>query len=347
MGEPRWQEPNLPRPESVANEATARMLRVPPELAGQRVDVFLSLVLRGTSRTRAKRIAKQAAFDTQGARLRPNRRLQAEQHVVLWRVPVDTAEDLDDFETVFEDDHILVINKPPGITVHPTASHYLRTVTKILESKYPGKYLRLVHRLDRDTSGILIVAKSPEADRSFKMLLEGTLALPPDRDMSIHKTYRTITWGCPKEGLIEHPMERDAGNPLRVKMRIASPGTGLHAGTRVRVLQQVAGYALVECDLLTGRQHQIRVHLSALGTPVVGDRLYGPDERLHAKGADGTLTAADLRRLEMPRQALHASSYSLPHALSFERLSLNAAMPKDMAEFWEKLVQRAEPLSAT
>lgn len=337
MGVPRWQEVGLPRPVAVAPEATARMLRVPPELAGQRVDVFLSLVLRGTSRTRAKRIAEQAAYDVRGTPLKPNRRLRAEQRLVLWRVPVDSAEDDLDFETAFEDDHILVINKPPGITVHPTASHYLRTVTKVLEAKRPGEYLRLVHRLDRDTSGILIVAKSPDADRSFKMLLEGTLPLSPGRDDSIVKTYRCITWGCPTPGLIELPVVRDESNPLRVKMRVAEPGTGARAQTRVRVVAQAPGYALVECTLLTGRQHQIRLHLSATGTPIVGDRLYGPDERLHAKGADGTLTEADLLRLEMPRQALHAYRYELPHAMDSGRLFLSAPMPQDMLQFWHGL----------
>ena len=320
------------------------MLRVIPELAGTRVDVFLSLSLRSTSRTRAKQIARHAAYAPDGRRLRPNQRVQADSHVVLWRVAVDELDEDLKLPIIYRDDHILVVNKPPDITVHPTASHYHHTVTKLLESRFPGQYFSLVHRLDRDTSGVLILALTTEADRAFKMLLEGTLPLPRNVDTSIQKTYQTITWGIPQEGLIDIPVERDLLNPLRVKMRVAAPGEGLSAQTGVRILERTpagAGksYALVECQLFTGRQHQIRLHLAATGTPVVGDRLYGPDERLHARGADRILTDDDLTLLELPRQALHAARYELPHALTWERLTLQAELPWDMQQLWQRVTR--------
>jgi 23S rRNA pseudouridine1911/1915/1917 synthase len=334
--EPRWIEADLPRPLDVPDAATARMLRVAPELAGLRLDVFLSLSLRSTSRTRAKLIARKAAFSTTGERLRPNRRVKPEEHIVLWRVPLDEVDDSIELPEIYRDEHLLVINKPPNITVHPTASHFHRTVLKLLERKHKcGQHLSLVHRLDRDTSGILLVALSADADRAFKMLLEGTLKLPAHIPYEVKKTYRAITWGVPKEGLIDLPLEADATNSLRVKMRVAQSGTGLEAKTLVSIEEQTAGYALVRCELLTGRQHQIRVHLAAIGTPVVGDRLYGPDEELHRRGADKVLTAADLRVLEMPRQALHAFRYQLPHAVTLEPLDLQAPLPTDMREFWD------------
>jgi 23S rRNA pseudouridine1911/1915/1917 synthase len=346
MSNPRWKIAEVPRPPEVPEEATARMLRVTPELAGTRLDVFLSLSLRSTSRTRAKRIAKHAAFTPEGRKFRPNQRLRAEEHVVLWRVPVDDLDEELELPIVYQDAHILVINKPPDLTVHPTASHYHHTVIKLLENRFPDQYFSLVHRLDRDTSGILIVALSPASDRAFKMLLEGTIALPKNVDTSLTKTYQAITWGVPEEGIIDLPLERDPENTMRVKMRVAAPGAGLSAQTGVRVLDRTPipvdgtarGYALVECRLFTGRQHQIRLHLAARGTPVVGDRLYGPDERLHARGADRVLTEADLLRLEMPRQALHAWRYELPHAVTWERLSLEAPLPDDMALFWRNKV---------
>ncbi len=335
MGQPRWQQTDLERPAEVDPEATARTLRVSPELAGTRLDVFLRLSLRNTSRTRAKRIAQQAAFDVNGRRLRPNQRLQPEQQIVLWRVPVDELDEGLALPELYRDEHILAVHKPPNITVHPTASHYHHTIIKLLEHRFDGQYFSLIHRLDRDTSGVLILALTPGADRAFKMLLESTLPIPEGRQAYVRKTYQTITWGIPREGIIDLPLERDPTNSLRVKMRVAAPGEGLSAQTRVRVIEQADGYALVECELLTGRQHQIRIHLAATGTPVVGDKLYGPDERLHARGADGLLTEAEWELLEMPRQALHAARYELSHALTWAPLDIRAPLPDDMRAFWD------------
>jgi 23S rRNA pseudouridine1911/1915/1917 synthase len=299
--------------------------------------------LRNTSRTRAKRIAQQAAYDTEGKKLRPNQRLQPEQHVVLWRVPVDEIDDSVELPELLRRDELLAIDKPPYLTVHPTASHYHHTVTMMLQHRHPGQFFSLIHRLDRDTSGVLLVALSPRADRAFKMLLEGTLSLPAGVDGNVRKTYQAITWGTPGDGLIDLPLERDPTNPLRVKMRVAAPGEGLEAKTLVRVLDRCDGYSLVECKLLTGRQHQIRVHLAARGTPIVGDKLYGPDERLHAKAADGKLADADFERLEHPRQALHAARYELVHALTHEPLVIDAPLPRDMVEFWQGVSERVAP----
>src|SRR5690606_5116305 len=139
VSEPRWIKLDVPRPSGVSAEATSRSLRVPPEFAGMRLDVFLSLMLRGTSRTRAKRIAKSAAFRVDGTRIRPNQRLKPEEQVVLWRVPMDEADPLLVIPEIYRDEHILVVNKPPHLTVHPTASHYHHTVTKALECKDPGQ----------------------------------------------------------------------------------------------------------------------------------------------------------------------------------------------------------------
>lgn len=337
---PAWIEADVPRPEEVSEQAMARMLRVPPELAGLRLDVFLSLSLRSTSRTRAKLIAKSAAFSPEGQRLRPNQRLKAEQLVVLWRVPGDQADDTIELPELYRDEHLLVVDKPPGLTVHPTASHYHGTVLKVLERRFGGQgFLSLVHRLDKDTSGILLIALDRAADRAFKMLLEGTLNLPSGVDANVQKSYQAITWGIPEDGLIDAPLEPDP-NPLRVKMRVAAPGKGLEAQTRIEVEDRAEGYALVRCHLLTGRQHQIRVHLASRGTPVVGDRLYGPDDELHRRGADGKLSASDLELLEMPRQALHAARYALPHALTFEPLDIRAPLPRDMVEFWRRVSGR-------
>ena len=354
MNAPRWLlDPTVVRPSGVPDNAIVRVLRVPPEEAGVRLDVFLSGALRNTSRTRAKLIAEHSAYCPQGRHRKPSERLRAEDRIVLWRPPVDDADPELELPIVYSDEHLLVLNKPPGLAVHPTARHHHATVTKILQQRYPREHLRLVHRLDRETSGVLLVARGPAAERTFKMLFEGIVvsdvhALPGRRrarggtatrvapgQRLVDKEYLAICWGSPPDGLVDLPLEPDPDNPLRVKMRIARAGEGLRAQTRVEAIARCSGYTLVRCTLLTGRQHQIRLHLSALGCPVVGDKLYGPDDRLLARGADGCLTEEDLRRLELPRHALHAECYRLQHPFTGEALVLRAPLSPDLVAFWE------------
>ncbi len=339
------------RPAAAPPGALVRIFRVPPEWAGKRLDTFLSAQLRNTSRTRARAIIEQSAYDPRGERMKPSERLKAESFVVLWRRPPDESDEPVPIPVLYEDDHLLVVDKPPLLTVHPTARHHRITVLSLLEAERPGQFLSLIHRLDRETSGILMLAKSSEADRAFKRRLEdrsraetNQYGMTPEAGPSIGKTYLAITWGIPSAGLIDVPLEPDTDNPLRVKMRVATGGVGdgapgMEARTLVEVLDTRGSYALIRCRLLTGRQHQIRIHLASQGFPVVGDKLYGPDERLLARAADGELTDEDLAKLELPRQALHAHSYALEHALSGYPLDLVSPLPPDLQEFWDEQLE--------
>ena len=324
------------RPAEVPADAIRRVLKVPPDAAGQRLDVFVQAQLRRTSRTRAQRIVEKSAFDPQGKRLRSSDRVREGTFILLWREPFEPEEEHAPFSVLYEDPHLLVIDKPPLVAVHPTARYHRNTVIERLRVERPHEFLTLVHRIDRETSGILLVARTPEADRAFKRLLEDR-TLGRGGQEPLEKTYLAITHGVPPEGDIELPLELDEGNSLRVKMRVATPGTGLEARTGVSVLETGGGYALVRCDLHTGRQHQIRAHVSALGCPVVGDKLYGPDERMLARAADGELTAEDLELLELPRHALHAHRYGLVHPLTEQPLALTSPLPPDLREFWEEV----------
>jgi len=348
------------RPVGVPDDAVRRVLRVPPELAGMRLDVFVKNQLRNTSRTRARAIVNFSAYSPEGRRLRHNDRVRAEQHVILWRPALEEESNEEPLEILYEDAFLLAVDKPPLMAVHPTARYYASTLIKRLEAQRPGEFLSLVHRLDRETSGLLLVARSREADRALKRLFEDRSVAEIVRAKSplleqlrpgelrsfearardaveIEKLYLAITWGIPQAGLIDSPLEPDLDNPLRVKMRLAPEGRGLSARTSIEVVERRRGYAKVLCRLHTGRQHQIRLHLASVGCPVVGDKLYGPDERLLARAADGELSRDDEALLELPRQALHAHRYRLPHPFTGETLDVTAPLAPDLDEFFESL----------
>lgn len=330
-------ESDLRRPEGVPEGAVVSVFRVPPELAGQRLDVFLQGQLRRTSRTRTQFIVRNSAFDAWGKRLRSNHRVQAEEQVLLWRPPWDEDPVPTEVPILYEDAHLFAVNKPALLPVHPTARYHRNTLIKILKDARPGAFVSLGHRLDRETSGVLLVAKSAACDRALKKQLE-------DR-AGIDKTYVAITWGAPdlagatpcSDGTLryERSLELDPTSRYKVKMRLGETEDALSASTRFAIEDTRGSYARVRCELETGRQHQIRVHLAALGAPIVGDKLYGPDETCFARGADGELTTDDLERLELPRHALHAARLSLPHPITKEPLVIEAPLPDDLAAFWE------------
>jgi 23S rRNA pseudouridine1911/1915/1917 synthase len=321
----------LVRPAGVHDEAILKVYRVPAECAGMRLDVFLRLQMRNTSRTRARAIIEQSAHAADGRALRANDRVKADERIALWRAPFEEVDEVP-LPVLYEDPHLLAIDKPPLVTVHPTARYHKSTVIERLRAARPAAFLALIHRIDRETSGVLMLAKHLESERAFKRLLEERSVTGVE---SVQKTYVAVTRGIPPLSSCELPVELDTDNPLRVKMRIAAPGQGLEARTDIQVSETRGGYALCRLALHTGRQHQIRLHLAALGCPVVGDKLYGPDERLLARAADGELTEDDLQLLEHPRQLLHAERYDFVHPVTGEPLSLVAPLPRDLASFWE------------
>jgi len=324
-------EPPLQRPSGVHEDAILKIYRVPAECAGMRLDVFMRTQLRNTSRTRARAIIEQSAHAADGRALRANDRVRTDDRIALWREPFEEVDEIP-LPVVYEDPHLMVIDKPPLVTVHPTARYHRNTVIERLRKARPGEFLALIHRIDRETSGVLMLAKHIEAERAFKRLLEERSLGGGD---SVKKAYVAVTRGIPEVASCELPVELDTENSLRVKMRVAAKGQGLEARTDIDVLETRGGYALCRLALHTGRQHQIRLHLAALGCPVVGDKLYGPDERLLARAADGELTDADYRLLEHPRQLLHAERYDFTHPMTGAQLSLVAPLPQDLQVFWQ------------
>ncbi len=323
------------RPVTLGRDAVMRVLRVPPELAGMRLDRFVQTQLRATSRTRTQRIVELGAFRPDGAALKKNHRVRSDERIALWREAWDETFTDVELPVVYEDDALIAINKPPYVAVHPTARHNRSTVTSLLAVQRPKDRLTLLHRIDRETSGVLLLARTRAADRAVKAQFE--------ERKDVLKRYLGFTWGKPawQRFTCELPLELDPTNGTRVKMRIAAPGGGLEAGTTFELLetrrQKAQDYSLFRCTLHTGRQHQIRLHLSALGLPIVGDKLYGPDEALHRRAADNTLSPEDLAKLELGRHALHAAELELDHPTDGRRIRIEAPLLPDMAEFWDGL----------
>ncbi len=336
------------RPDEIAEDAIATALRVPPESAGMRLDRFVQSQLRRTSRTRTQLIIRLSAFSPEGKRLRSSDRVRSEQHVMLWRAPWDEDACDEVLAVLFEDPHYLAVDKPPMIPVHPTARYFRSTVVKILEVARPDDRLFLSHRLDRETSGVLLLARTSEADRAIKRVFAG---IDPRTTKAtnlrmIEKVYLAIARGWTERDLfrVEHPLEEDPQSSLRVKMRVAVAGTGLSAATAFEVVerrerrQTGERYTLLRCSLETGRQHQIRVHLASEGHPIVGDKLYGFDDALFARGADGELTEDDVATLELPRHALHAHLLSLEHPVEDgATMRIVSPLPLDLTAFWDAL----------
>jgi len=284
---------------------------VPQAYAGLRLDQALARLFPQYSRTRLQAwlregaisldeqpaITRQAVFGGERVRLAPPR---------LPEVAAPQAETMP-LAIVHEDSELVVLDKPAGLVVHPGAGVHRGTLLNALLAHAPQlaglPRAGIVHRLDRDTSGLLVVAKTHEAQTDLARQLA---------ERSMRRVYLAVVHGVPSAGgTIDQPIGRD----LRSRTRMAVTRRGREARTRFRVLERFSGAALVECRLDTGRTHQIRVHLQHLGHPIVGDPVY-------RRGASA--------RLAFGRQALHARELALVHPGSGKPVTWRAPLPADM-----------------
>ncbi|TDI28189.1 MAG: RluA family pseudouridine synthase [Acidobacteria bacterium] len=289
--------------------------------AGRRLDIFLAEHLPDHSRSEISRWIGAGTVTIQGKPVRAARRLRAGEEVYL-QIPAPRAMDLEPesipLDVLFEDDHILVLSKAPHMVVHPGAGVRTGTLVHALLARgerwstiggvhRPG----IVHRLDRTTSGVMVVARTDAAHRNLSLQFS-------QREVSKH--YRAVVYGCPKaaRGLIDAPIGRHAARRARMAVR----DEGRPARTRYRIQERFDGFSLLVIELLTGRTHQIRVHLSELGHPLVGDLLYGAPLK-----APQTPAGAAVEQFE--RVALHAEILAFHHPLSGEPLSFTAPLPTD------------------
>jgi 23S rRNA pseudouridine1911/1915/1917 synthase len=316
-------------PPGCAENSIILSFPVAPEFAGMRLDLFIQTRIPRLSRTRAQRIVKACAYREDGVKSRASDLVQAGHTVYLVRPPFEEPSASRELPVVFEDQAIYAIDKPPGLPVHPSASYHRNTVSFILQEKFGYDAApRIAHRLDRETSGLLLCAKSLAHERVLKYAFESR---------RMQKSYLAIVRGelAAESGTIDLPMARPE-HGLHVLMEVRAGG--LPAITDYSVRARAPGYTLVEMAPRTGRQHQLRVHLSALGHSIVGDKLYGPErEAPFLETIDSGLTPELIARLGHVRHALHAFRLRLEHPLTKRELALEAPLSADLVALWSRL----------
>jgi 23S rRNA pseudouridine1911/1915/1917 synthase len=291
-------------------------LFVPPEAAGERLDRFLAGVGEVGSRAAAERLLTGRKVRVDGEARPKSYRLVGGETLELEREARTSAlvpEDVP-LRIVWEDEHLLVVDKPAGVVVHPSGGHATGTLVHGLlghavaggeEPERPG----IVHRLDRDTSGLLVVARSDEAHRRLQRLL---------RRRELARRYLALVHGRPRSrrGKIEAPLGRDRSDPTRMSLDTDTPRDAV---THFEVRDLLRAHALLDVRLETGRTHQIRVHLAAIDLPVAGDPVYG--------------ISGDLG---LERQFLHAARLTFPHPFTAEPVEAESPLPPDLATALER-----------
>jgi 23S rRNA pseudouridine1911/1915/1917 synthase len=303
-------------------------LVVPPECHGWRLDHFLKHRIRRLSRTRIRTVIEEQVRFPDGRRPRPAAGVRAGELIVVDRPAPIEPEVPRYFGVLAEDDYFLALDKPAGLPMHTTAKFWKNTLVALLRERYPTEPLQICHRLDRETSGVLLVARSSE----YASFLKRAFA---QRDVS--KAYLALVHGIPDrpEGIIDAPM-RLLDTKTRIMMGVVPDG--LPAVTRYRVLRTFAKHTLVEALPQTGRQHQIRVHLASIGHPIVGDKLYRAGEQAFMKYCDTGLTDELLEMFDgLPRHALHAARLTFPHPCTREPITVESPLPADLVEHMEAL----------
>jgi 23S rRNA pseudouridine1911/1915/1917 synthase len=300
--------------------------------AGQRLDAWLARRLPSLSRSRVQALIDEGHVRLEGATARPSTRVRPGQVVrVHVPAPVPAQPQPEDIPiaVVHEDAHLVVVNKPAGLVVHPGAGTARGTLVNALlrhvrDLSGVGGVLRpgIVHRLDRGTSGLLVVAKDDETHRSLVRQFAGR---------TVEKEYAALVLGTPARpaGEIDAPIGRDPVH--RQKMSVRAP-RGREARTSWRVEERFDGAALLRVRIHTGRTHQIRVHLASIGHPVAGDPTYGG-----TRTPSSRRLAAREALLSLERPALHAARLSFAHPASGERLAFEAPLPRDLEAVLERL----------
>ncbi|TWT76895.1 Pseudouridine synthase [Posidoniimonas polymericola] len=303
---------------------------------GKRIDAFIAAALPGFSRSLLRKAIDTGAVAVDGTKRKPSFRVETGMTVRVdsFELPQEgPAPQAIALDILHEDDDLIVVNKPPGMVVHPAKGHWEGTLASALAHHFgqlsdiggaarPG----IVHRLDRDTSGVLVVAKHNRAHEHLAAQFH---------DRTTEKRYLAITQGVPDrdEDVVDKPIGDHPHSREKKAVRIGHPSSR-DALTRLKVLERFRGFALVECMPKTGRTHQIRLHLAHIHCAVLCDRLYGGRNQI----TEGELTTGRPGgEVVLARQALHATQLSIDHPTTGERVTFQAKLPTDIEQTVSRL----------
>ena len=334
--------------------AEIRRFEVPPEAAGQRLDHFIATQLDGVSRSRVQLLLEQGEVLVNEAQAKPSLKLRGGEQIVITGsphpAPLRATPQNIPLDVIFEDKHLAVINKPAGMMVHAGAGETedarnrntlvnallfrFKTLSSTADDLRPG----IVHRLDKETSGLIIVAKSDAAHSALAELFSSR---------QISKTYVALVHGSlqREKGTITAAVSRDPVRRTRMTTRPAenSRSAVSHYEVVRRLDTRFGKFTLLRVRIETGRTHQIRVHMASIGHPVVGDTLYGAPAQLSAQVAQGQSSSraarrrAEPERLKLGRNFLHAARLEFRHPLSGKDLELEAPLPAELTEFLDRI----------
>ncbi len=307
--------------------------------SGMRVDVFLSRQGISLSRSQTKRVMNEGQVWVNDSKVKPGHRLKKRDVVVFLKQEVKTydvpSEDIP-LNIIYEDEFVLVVDKPAGMVVHPATGNYKGTLVNALlfhckDLSGIGGVLRpgIVHRLDKGTSGLMVVAKSDEAHRGLVRQFKRHL---------VKKIYKVLVYGNMKkeEGVVDLPVGRHTVD--RKKMSTKSR-RGKEAVTRWKVVERYGVITLLDVVIETGRTHQVRVHLNSAGYSVVGDAVYGSSKRINS--INDNILRVKLKA--MKRQALHSSRIGFFHPINNDYMEFLSPLPADMANLCEYLKEYTSP----
>lgn len=304
--------------------------------AGQRLDLALAAILTWRSRSSIVRMIGKGMVRLEGRVVPASRKVRLgdtiEVDVPQDPVPQPNSNATFDLPILFEDQWMIAVNKPPGMAVHPSGRHLHGTLIHELHRRYrrpeePEHDVvpRLLHRIDLETSGVVAVGLDEQFHHQVRKQFE---------DRLVQKGYLAVVHGCPakREGRIDFGLRPDKTSAVRLKLTWCEPELGQSAVTNYRVIRSNDRYALVEVRPETGRTHQIRVHMAAIGCPLVGDKLYGANEQLFLQSIAGDLDDADKDALVLDRHALHSHSLTFFHPRRDREVTIEAPLPREFAE---------------
>ena len=321
------------------NEIYNLKLNINKELSSQRLDKVLTKSLTQYSRTQIKTLILSGNVIKNNIQIKDPSYItkENENYSVKIFVKKETKfqpEDID-LDIIYEDADLLIINKPPNLVMHPAPGnengtlvnaliHYTKNnLSNINSNTRPG----IVHRLDKDTSGILVVAKNNEIHIKLSNQF---------KDHSISRKYKAIVWGTPNSQQIEGYIERNKKN--RKKMSLNNKGFGKYSKTEIKLEKSFGIASIVDCVLHTGRTHQIRLHLTSKNSPIVGDKIYGKS-KINQFGKDQKEFNKFMILKNFERQALHAYHLGFIHPSSRKKMDFNVDLPQDFKNLIELLVK--------